>query len=77
MNSTRKKNSLRNHKGFSLVELIVVIVIMLVLSAVMVPNVLKWIGKSREANQSKNLKELPTSLRARWLKPNLKIIRML
>lgn len=38
-----------NRKGFSLVELIVVIVIMLVLAAVMVPNVMKYIGQAREA----------------------------
>lgn len=35
--------------GFSLVELIVVIVIMLVLAAAMVPNVMKYIWKAQEA----------------------------
>lgn len=38
-----------NRKGFSLVELIVVIVIMLILAAVMVPNVMKYIHQAREA----------------------------
>ena len=50
-NNKIKKNSGKKTscKGFTLVELIVVIVIILVLSAVLVPTVLKYIGKSREA----------------------------
>lgn len=40
----------KNKKGFTLVELIVVIVIILVLAAVMVPSVLRYVEKARQAN---------------------------
>lgn len=40
----------KNKKGFTMVELIVVIVIILVLSAVLVPTVLKYIDKAAQAN---------------------------
>lgn len=44
------KERMKNKKGFTLVELIVVIVIILVLSAVMVPSVLRYIEKANQAN---------------------------
>lgn len=44
------KKRMKNKKGFTLVELIVVIVIILVLSAVMVPSVLRYIEKANQAN---------------------------
>lgn len=40
----------KNKKGFTLVELIVVIVIILVLAAVMVPSVLRYVEKARQAS---------------------------
>lgn len=46
-NKKRKKNS---KNGFTLVELIVVIVIILILAAVLVPTILRYIEKAREAN---------------------------
>lgn len=44
------KENLKNKKGFTLVELIVVIVIILVLATVMVPQVLKYVDQARMAN---------------------------
>lgn len=44
------RNKFKNKKGFTLVELIVVIVIILVLSAVLVPSVLKYIERANQAN---------------------------
>lgn len=44
----RKK--LKGKKGFTMVELIVVIVIILVLAAALVPQLLKYVEKAREAN---------------------------
>ncbi len=41
--------SRRNQKGFTLVELIVVLVILGILAAVVAPNMVGWINKSREA----------------------------
>ncbi len=45
-----KKKLNRGNKGFTLVELIVVIVIVLVLAAVMVPSILRYVNKAKEAS---------------------------
>ncbi|MEA5039942.1 MAG: prepilin-type N-terminal cleavage/methylation domain-containing protein [Clostridiaceae bacterium] len=51
----------KNNKGFSLVELIIVIAIMAVLVAVLAPQYIKYVEKSRE---SKDLAALDEILRA-------------
>lgn len=58
------KNVMKKNDGFSLVELIVVIVIMLVLAAVMVPNVMKWIGKASEASTKNDAASLLSQVQA-------------
>ncbi len=45
----KKMNEKKNNKGFSLVELIVVILIMAVLAVALAPQVMKWVGNSRIA----------------------------
>lgn len=40
----------KNKKGFTLVELIVVIVIILILAAVLVPSLLKYVDRAKQAN---------------------------
>ena len=45
----------KNNKGFSLVELIIVITIMAVLTAILAPQFLKYVEKSREARDRANL----------------------
>lgn len=47
-----------NDKGFSLIELILVIAIMAVLTAMIAPNLTKYLGKSKEQTDKKNLQEM-------------------
>lgn len=58
------KKVLKKNEGFSLVELIVVIVIMLVLAAVMVPNVMKYIGMAGQASTKNDAASMLTQLQA-------------
>lgn len=44
----RIKKSGKNKKGFTLIELIVVLVIISILAAIMVPSLTKWIDKANE-----------------------------
>ncbi len=43
----KQKNSINNNKGFSLVELIIVIAIMAIIIAVMTPQFLRYVEKSK------------------------------
>lgn len=47
-----KRKSFLNQKGFSLVELIIVIAIMAILVAIMVPVLMKWIEKSNVSSDT-------------------------
>ena len=47
-----------NNKGFSLIELIIVIAIMAVLVAIIAPNLTKYLGRSKSETDKKNLDEI-------------------
>jgi len=51
-----------NNKGFSLVELIIVIAIMAVLIGVMAPQFLKYVEQSRRATDITNAQEIATAI---------------
>jgi len=48
----------RENKGFSLVELIVVVLILGILAVAVSPQVMKWVGKARISADQANAKEL-------------------
>lgn len=47
-----------NNKGFSLIELIIVIAIMAILVAIIAPNLTKYLGSSKEKTDAKNIDEV-------------------
>jgi prepilin-type N-terminal cleavage/methylation domain-containing protein len=53
-----KKEVMKNNKGFSLVELIVVIAIMAVLMAVLAPALLRYVEKSRKQSDASAASEI-------------------
>ena len=58
------KKLTKNNKGFSLVELIVVIAIMAVLVGVLAPQLIKYVEKSREATDIQNCDSIATALKS-------------
>ncbi len=51
-----------NNKGFSLVELIIVIAIMVILVAVLAPQFTKWVERSRVSTDIQSASELATAI---------------
>lgn len=56
------KKLTKNNKGFSLIELIIVIAIMAVLVAIIAPNLTKYLGSSKKNTDQKNADELASQI---------------
>lgn len=57
------KKITKNNKGFSLIELIIVIAIMAVLVAIIAPNLTKYLGSSKTQTDNKNLDEVEAQVK--------------
>ena len=55
------KNSMKSQKGFTIIELIVVIAIIAVLSSIVLANVTKYTGKGRDAAIKGQISEIRTA----------------
>ncbi|MCI6498554.1 MAG: type II secretion system GspH family protein [Lachnospiraceae bacterium] len=56
------KKITKNNKGFSLIELIIVIAIMAVLVAIIAPNLTKYLGSSKQKTDKKNADEIASQI---------------
>lgn len=59
--NTVMKKKKKNRKGFSLVELIVVLVIMAILSAALIPSLIGYISKTKEQNVQSECQQAVTA----------------
>ena len=62
-----------NNKGFTMVELIIVIAIIAILSAVAAPQYIKWVDKSRTATDNDNAQILLTAVQTAVADPDYTI----
>lgn len=52
----------KNNKGFSLVELIVVVLILGILAVALAPQVMKWVDKAKENSDKNQMKDIESAV---------------
>lgn len=67
---TRKK---KNDKGFSLIELIIAIAILVILTGLLAPNILRYVEKSRVAKDMQTLDTVYEAVQIALTEENLKV----
>ena len=60
----------KNNKGFSLVELIVVVLIMAIIAVALAPQVMKWVENSRISTDCSNYEEMILNLQTAIIEKN-------
>ncbi len=58
----KKNNRQKKNAGFSLVELIVVVLIMAVIAVVLAPQIMKWVENSRLSTDNQNLNQMVSNV---------------
>ncbi len=56
------KNLKKNNKGFSLVELIVVVLIIAIIAVALAPQVMKWVGEAQTSTDKNNIATLKSAI---------------
>lgn len=67
----RRENKMKNNKGFSLVELIIVIAIMAILVGVMAPQLIKYIEKTNISSDTQLCDSVRTALTTAAMDPDV------
>ena len=66
-----KKMKKKNNKGFSLIELIVVVLIMAVIAVALAPQVMKWFGESQDSVDANNAATIESSIQIAITEPTV------